>query len=515
MCSASSIARLIEATVASMFTTTPFLSPFDGCVPMPMMSMPSSVTSPTIAQIFVVPMSKPTRMSPLFAMITSRAFRASRFALMTPSRALPTVIANPTGEPHRHPVRATAVLEVEHLCALSIGLDGREDALEPRELLRERAVAEADLEPVRPRPERRPVLRVDVDLGHRRAPIEAALGPAVEQRERGLEERLHLGPTLDPVVARDPGDDREIEPVPRQRALEDLAVGVHEVEPREVHERRRAALDHTDLERGRQRPAHLHRRDPWVPAQRRLDEVGVAREQVVAALHRRELEELLRARPREPLEPHLVDSQEIALERVPPREIPAGREDRERDDRRQDERRHARQRSALLGRIPVHPPPVVSPRHRRSRRPDLRPPHRFRALSPEGAACARTRRRQVFGHTGGSDWHSRCSLRSRPAAAIVHGSRYRPGSRVAVNEPDPPAVETWRQAPTLEPATCKSVSPLCSSPAPSRSPAWPARRRAGSRRFRRARRRRPMAPTRWAPATRATSGAIRRTRARP
>src|SRR6266545_3274752 len=435
MCSASSIARLIEATVASMFTTTPFLSPFDGCVPMPMMSMPSSVTSPTIAQIFVVPMSKPTRMSPLFAMITSRAFRASRFALMTPSRALPTVIANPTGEPHRHPVRATAVLEVEHLCALSIGLDGREDALEPRELLRERAVAEADLEPVRPRPERRPVLRVDVDLGHRRAPIEAALGPAVEQRERGLEERLHLGPTLDPVVARDPGDDREIEPVPRQRALEDLAVGVHEVEPREVHERRRAALDHTDLERGRQRPAHLHRRDPWVPA--------------------------------------------------------------------------------LLRRIPVHPPPVVSPRHRRSRRPDLRPPHRFRALSPEGAACARTRRRQVFGHTGGSDWHSRCSLRSRPAAAIVHGSRYRPGSRVAVNEPDPPAVETWRQAPTLEPATCKSVSPLCSSPAPSRSPAWPARRRAGSRRFRRARRRRPMAPTRWAPATRATSGAIRRTRARP
>ena len=46
-----------------------------------MMSIaPSSVTSPTMAQIFVVPMSRPTRMSPLFAMTTtSGRVRASRF----------------------------------------------------------------------------------------------------------------------------------------------------------------------------------------------------------------------------------------------------------------------------------------------------------------------------------------------------------------------------------------------------------------------------------------------------
>ena len=80
MCSASSIARLIEATVASMLTTTPLRSPFDGCVPMPMMSMPSSVTSPTMAQILVVPMSRPTRMSPLFAMFTSGRVALSRAA---------------------------------------------------------------------------------------------------------------------------------------------------------------------------------------------------------------------------------------------------------------------------------------------------------------------------------------------------------------------------------------------------------------------------------------------------
>src|SRR6266545_1843489 len=410
---------------------------------------------------------------------------------MAPSRTLPAVSASSIREPHGDPVRAPPVLEVEHLRALPLGLEGREDALESRELLRERAVAEPDLEPVRSRPQRRPVLRVDVDLRDRGAAIEAALRPAVEQGERGLEQRLDLGATLDPVVAADPGDDREIEPVARERALEDLALRVHEVEPGEIDERRRAALDDADLER------------------------GVAQEQVVAALHRGELEELLRARPREPLEPDLGDAEQIPAERVPPGEVPAGGEERDRRDGRERERRHARQRSALLGRIPVHPPPVLYPRHRRSRRPDLRPPHRFRALSPEGAACPRTRRRQVFGHTRGTRWHSRCKRLPPRLVQRVDGSRYRPRSRVAVNEPDRRAVETTaRQAPTLELATCACVSPLCSSPAPSRSSAWPAPRGADSLRSRRVRRRPPTAPTRWAPATRATSGAIRRTRAR-
>src|SRR5690242_20675934 len=152
MCSASSIARLIEATVASMLTTTPLRSPFDGCEPIPMMSMPSSVTSPTMAQIFVVPMSRPTRMSPLFAM--SLHLRASpRVARrpLAPSRTLSTTHRTttvPAREPHRHPVRAAAVLEVEDLGPAALGLDGREDALQARELLGEGAVAEADLEPL-------------------------------------------------------------------------------------------------------------------------------------------------------------------------------------------------------------------------------------------------------------------------------------------------------------------------------------------------------------------------------
>ena len=61
MSSASSIAFCIELTVDSRLTTTPFLSPRDGAVPMPIISMlPSLVISPTMAATFDVPISKPT-----------------------------------------------------------------------------------------------------------------------------------------------------------------------------------------------------------------------------------------------------------------------------------------------------------------------------------------------------------------------------------------------------------------------------------------------------------------------
>src|SRR5678810_277267 len=59
--SASSTARWMDWTVDSMFTTTPFFSPRDGCVPMPTTSSsPSAPSSPTIALTLDVPMSRPT-----------------------------------------------------------------------------------------------------------------------------------------------------------------------------------------------------------------------------------------------------------------------------------------------------------------------------------------------------------------------------------------------------------------------------------------------------------------------
>src|SRR4030095_15118539 len=60
--SASSIAFLMESTAASRLTTTPRRIPREAATPIPMMSSaPSSVASPTIAEIFAVPTSSPTR----------------------------------------------------------------------------------------------------------------------------------------------------------------------------------------------------------------------------------------------------------------------------------------------------------------------------------------------------------------------------------------------------------------------------------------------------------------------
>src|SRR3954462_6995269 len=49
-----------------MLITTPLRRPREGWVPIPMTLMPSGVTSPTMQQIFVVPMSSPTTISPFF-----------------------------------------------------------------------------------------------------------------------------------------------------------------------------------------------------------------------------------------------------------------------------------------------------------------------------------------------------------------------------------------------------------------------------------------------------------------
>ena len=69
MSSASSTAFLMDSTVASMLTTTPLRSPIEGWVPMPMMLTEPPDTSPTTAQILVVPMSRPTTMSSLRCML--------------------------------------------------------------------------------------------------------------------------------------------------------------------------------------------------------------------------------------------------------------------------------------------------------------------------------------------------------------------------------------------------------------------------------------------------------------
>src|SRR5580704_1004322 len=77
MSSASSTARWIDCTVDSMLTTTPFLSPREGCEPSPSSSIePSGPTSPTSATTLEVPMSSPTM-----------RFRSARLSIVSPVAA--------------------------------------------------------------------------------------------------------------------------------------------------------------------------------------------------------------------------------------------------------------------------------------------------------------------------------------------------------------------------------------------------------------------------------------------
>src|SRR5262252_8843288 len=66
---ALSIASLMERTVQSMFDTMPLRRPRHGTVPTPRIVIPSSAISPTTAHTFVVPMSRPTTISPWVAAV--------------------------------------------------------------------------------------------------------------------------------------------------------------------------------------------------------------------------------------------------------------------------------------------------------------------------------------------------------------------------------------------------------------------------------------------------------------
>src|SRR5664279_1205024 len=108
MSSASSSTRWIEAIVASMLTTTPFLRPRDGCVPMPItLSSPSGPISPTIATIFDVPMSSPT-----IRFLLSFTMHASFAALCWSSRRLGAFLAE-SRNARREPVAIAQVHGVD------------------------------------------------------------------------------------------------------------------------------------------------------------------------------------------------------------------------------------------------------------------------------------------------------------------------------------------------------------------------------------------------------------------
>ena len=91
----------MELTVLSMLTTTPLRSPTEGWVPMPIISTPPAETSPTTAQILVVPISSPTtrldsiRRSPRFPLLCSTGFFSMGLSLFPAGRGSQPLNDNP------------------------------------------------------------------------------------------------------------------------------------------------------------------------------------------------------------------------------------------------------------------------------------------------------------------------------------------------------------------------------------------------------------------------------------
>src|SRR5215510_5668606 len=81
---------------------------------MPMMSIPFSVGAPTMAQIFVVPMSRPTTISPdfCFPMNSSRWFARVDASL---SRRAAFLVSQGICKLHRDPSRPRSVFQMDDL----------------------------------------------------------------------------------------------------------------------------------------------------------------------------------------------------------------------------------------------------------------------------------------------------------------------------------------------------------------------------------------------------------------
>src|SRR5260370_31425735 len=173
----------MEDTVASMVMTTPLRNPREGCVPIPITSMPSGVISPTMQQIFVVPMSSPTTISPFFGAMSLPLVRKRGGGLIGARRVVEVDARGPfaTAAERRAHLRETAKLEGK--------VGGAEPDLLHAGVIPPPVVGDEGEGP----------LVVDPPF-RERADREAGGAPKVEQVERCQEPQLRVGPL--PALAR-------------------------------------------------------------------------------------------------------------------------------------------------------------------------------------------------------------------------------------------------------------------------------------------------------------------------
>src|SRR4051812_20298237 len=143
---ASATAFLIDSTVLSMLMTTPLRSPCEIWEPTPMTSTPRSLISPTTAQTFDVPMSRPTTMLFLLPIFNS------------------PLLASALAHARDHLV---AESQVQNRQALFIAFPERDDTPEALELVLPVARAQGEREAIADRIGDDPLARQKADLRER------------------------------------------------------------------------------------------------------------------------------------------------------------------------------------------------------------------------------------------------------------------------------------------------------------------------------------------------------------
>src|SRR5688572_28435949 len=200
---------------------------------MPMMSTPSSVTSPAMQAILVVPMSSPTMISLVFA--------------------LAILILECNGH-------VVAGVEVDRANADALGFgELGPHGVEHLEVHGGDAVAELEGGVAGVRAQRDAAVVTDMDLADRR-PSRIVCAPACEHGERGDYLGGGAGGVAQIVRARDPGDDREVgnlAVVGEVCALERVAARIDEVELAERDDGDRLVLADVDDDRARQHAANV------------------------------------------------------------------------------------------------------------------------------------------------------------------------------------------------------------------------------------------------------------------
>src|SRR5262249_24490757 len=201
-----------------MLTTTPLRRPVEAWVPTPMMSMPSSVTRPTIAAILVVPMSRPTMISSRLAIYLDPFY----------GRLQPDGDAVRPGD------------GVEDDCARLLAAAGEiaQHEIVASQLAGEIAAAEADFAAALAQEQRHAQRGVHVDLGQC-----GTRRPCGGRGQRLAHQRLGGRGIVLRLVVIDAGHDQEILDLLGGGALEDVAVFLGQIESVEQHDAGGLALD--------------------------------------------------------------------------------------------------------------------------------------------------------------------------------------------------------------------------------------------------------------------------------